>query len=214
MWGDWLPDGFQVEPVDPPGRGRRHREPPLDRWSLLVAELGRTIRDRIDGPYLLAGHSFGALLAYELALVLERTSTPPALLLVAGRNGPTAGLSHRPIHDLPDDQLLRALGRLGGTPEAVLDEPGLIRLWLPVLRTDLRLAETYSRRPVEPLSCPIAAFLGRRDRMADPAGVLAWHRETTARFDLTVVDAGHFLMDHPDFVAAVTARLSALRPSG
>jgi surfactin synthase thioesterase subunit len=172
------------------------------------------VRAGLRGPYALAGHSFGALLAYEVAAALPRTGPGPALLLVAGRNGPTAGPTHRPLHDLPDDELIAALARLGGTPAEVLAEPTLMRLLLPVLRTDLRLAETYARVPRPALPCPIAAFVGRGDRMAAPPGALAWHSETTGRFDLTVIDAGHFLLDHPDFAAAAAARLASLaRPA-
>ncbi|HET8658038.1 MAG TPA: thioesterase domain-containing protein [Micromonosporaceae bacterium] len=211
-WNRWLPAGVTAVPVELPGRGTRQAEPLLDSWPPLVEDVARTVRARGGGAYALAGHSLGAVLAFEVARALARDGDPPRLLLVAARNGPYAGLSHRPIHGLGDAQLLDALRRLGGSPEAILGEPDLMRLFLPVLRVDLRLAETYARLPGPPLSCPVAAYAGRRDRMTGPEAVLAWHRETTEAFDLTIVDAGHFLLDHPAFVAAVAARLARLGP--
>jgi len=183
-------------------------------WPQLVAAACETLQGRVAGPYALVGHSFGALLAYEVAATLPRTGPGPALLIVAGRNGPAAGLAHRPLHMLDDDRLIESLRRLGGTPAEVLAEPALMRLALPVLRTDLRLAETYARPPRPALPCPIAAVVGRHDRMADAAGSLAWQQETVDRFDLTVADAGHFLLDHPQVIATLTARMTELLRPG
>ncbi|WP_433113223.1 thioesterase II family protein [Micromonospora sp. CA-246542] len=209
-WSRWLPTGVVVEPVELPGHGTRRQEPAIDDWPRLVTAACDAVRDRLSGPYALAGQSFGALLAYEVAATLPRTGPGPELVIVAGRNGPAAGLAHRPLHALDDDRLIESLGRLGGTPAEVLAEPALMRLALPVLRTDLRLAETYARPPRAALGCPIAALVGRHDRMADAAGALAWQQETTQRFDLTVVDGGHFILDHPQVVDVVTGRITEL----
>jgi len=160
--------------------------------------------------YVLAGHSLGALLAYEVARIMDREGTPPELLVVSGRNAPTAGLSHRPIHALPDDEFLAALDRLGGTPAPVLDRPDLIRVYLPALRADLRLAESYSRSPGPPLSVPIAAFAGRQDRLTDGPSVVGWARETAGAFELSILPGGHFLSLEPAFGAALHARLARL----
>ncbi|WP_167493160.1 thioesterase II family protein [Micromonospora ureilytica] len=213
-WRRWLPAGVTVEPVDLPGHGTRRQEPAIDDWPQLVATACETLHGRVSGPYALVGHSFGALLAYEVAATLPRTGPGPALLIVAGRNGPAAGLAHRPLHMLDDDRLIESLRRLGGTPAEVLAEPALMRLALPVLRTDLRLAETYARPPRPALPCPIAAVVGRHDRMADAAGSLTWQQETVDRFDLTVADAGHFLLDHPQVIATLTARMTELLRPG
>ncbi|GAA4681597.1 thioesterase II family protein [Phytohabitans rumicis] len=214
-WARWLPEGVTVVPVDLPGHGRRRREPLITDLPALVAEVTGTIADATPADsgradqVVLFGHSFGAVLAYEVARELHRAGRPPRLLLTAARNGPSAAQSHRPIHALPDAQLVVALHRLGGTPESVVRDPRLMRQFLPALRADLRIAELYARAPGDPLPCPVAAYVGRHDRMADGAGALAWERETAGRFDLTVLDAGHFLLEDPGFVAAVTGRLRA-----
>jgi medium-chain acyl-[acyl-carrier-protein] hydrolase len=209
-WGRWLPDSADVVPVDMPGHGTRVRERLITDWQLLVDDLTDFITARIDGPCIVVGHSLGALLAYEVVRTLQNRGLLPLLLVVACRNGPTAGLSHRPIHGLPDAQFLAALTRLGGTPPNVIATPALLGVFLPLLRSDLRLAEIYAKEPGPPLACPIAAFGGRQDPMADGLGLLAWERETTDCFDLTVFDGGHFLMDGLDFSVALKARLTRL----
>ncbi|MET7934863.1 alpha/beta fold hydrolase [Streptomyces sp. NPDC005322] len=209
-WSRWLPKTVELVPLELPGHFTRMREPLLTEWPRLADDLADQVGARATGPYVLAGHSLGALLAYEVTRIQEARGVPPRLLAVSGRNGPAAGLSHRPIHQLPDSRFLEALARLGGTPGPVLKERDLMRLYLPLLRADLRLAETYTRTPGPPLATPVAAFGGRCDRLTDTAGLVAWSRETTDTFDLTVVDGGHFFHEEPSFTAAVRARLHRL----
>jgi medium-chain acyl-[acyl-carrier-protein] hydrolase len=209
-WNEWLPSGVTAIPVDLPGHGTRHREVLVDGWPSLIDDLSHIVDTKRDGPYALVGHSLGALAAFEVARTLEAAGDPPSLLVAVGRNGPSAGISHRPMHTLPDAALLEAVDRLGGTPGPVARDPAVMRFFLPAMRTDLRLAETYVRAPGPPLSCPIWTVCGRRDRMTELPAVLAWQRETTATFELTLLDAGHFLLDEPEFVAAARRRLSTV----
>lgn len=209
-WSRWLPGGIDVVPVELPGHGTRLREPLVEDWRTLLDDLTDAVASHLTGAYVLFGHSLGAVLAYEVARILQGRGTTPALLVAAGRNGPSAALSHRPIHQLPDAELLAALRRLGGISDGLLREPDLLRMFLPCLRTDLRFAECYERAPGPPLSCAILAVAGRRDRMTDEAGMRAWRRETSGTCDLVVVDDGHFFLQRPEFTDALAARLSCL----
>ncbi|AXK35446.1 thioesterase [Streptomyces armeniacus] len=210
-WSDFLPASVRVRPLELPGHGTRIREPLVEDLQLLVAELVRTIRPAADGErFAVFGHSFGAILGVELARRLHQLEVPPVALLVGGRNGPAEPLSHRPIHSLPDDKFVTALSRYGGLPESLLAEPDLLRLFLPAIRNDLRLVETYARPSGPALDVPVTAFAGRRDRLTDAQGVLGWARETTAEFDLTLLPGGHFFLNEPAFPPVLSARLARL----
>lgn len=210
-WNAVLSGGARVVPLELPGHGIRFHEPVLDTLDLMVAELLRAVRAGAPARYAIFGHSLGALLGYELARALVAAGhAPPEALLVAARNGPAEPLSHRPIHALPDQAFIAALERLGGMPQSVVDQPGLTRAYLPVLRADLRVAETYARRSGPPGDFPIAAFAGRRDPLTDPQAMLGWARETTATFDLALVPGGHFFLDGPDLPAALAGYVSRL----
>jgi len=195
----------RLVPLDLPGHGGRRHEPLVTELEPLVADLVRVIDADGEGPYALFGHSLGALLAYELAHRLRR---PPVALLVAGRNGPGEPLAHRPLHGLPDDAFVAGLRRFGGVPDGLLDEPDLLRLYLPALRADLRIAETYDRPAYSRLDVPVAAFAGRKDPLTDPAGVLAWERESSALFELALLPGGHFFLGLKEFQSALAARLT------
>lgn len=206
-WARWLPPTVRIEPLELPGHGSRLREPPRQRLADLLPELQRTVEAAGPAPFALFGHSFGALLGHALARRLEGSGTPPVALLVAGRNGPTRPLSHRPIHQLPHETFVAGLRRFGGLPEALWEQPELLRMYLPALRADLRMVETYTRPPGPALQVPISAFSGRQDVLTDPAGMVAWARETTGTFGLALLPGGHFFLDTPEFRTALGSAL-------
>ncbi|MFD9325193.1 thioesterase II family protein [Streptomyces sp. NPDC060065] len=209
-WSRRVAAHARVRPVELPGRGTRWDEPPPDRLATLVADLATRIRAEADGPYLLYGHSFGALLAYELAHALRPSLGEPTALLVSGRNGPGVAHPAIPLHGLPRDRLLEQLRKLDGVPVALLEKPDLIDPFLPVLRADARLAELYRRGRHPVLSCPVRALAGDSDPLADPAGLHRWSEETTADCLVEIIPAGHMPAGHPAFVAWLRRTLSEL----
>ncbi|MDN3259864.1 alpha/beta fold hydrolase [Streptomyces sp. CSDS2] len=205
---DWLAPHARAVPVDLPGHGTRLGEPLVEDWESLVADLTESVAERVAGPFALFGHSLGALLAFDISHRLLARGLAPALLVAAGRNGPSAPPAHRPVHPLPDEPFIGALRRLGGMPDALLRQPELLRMFLPVLRADLRLAERYTRPGVGPLPLPVVAFAGADDPMTDDLGMRAWQAETTRAFALTFVEGGHFFLDSPRFATALVDRLA------
>jgi medium-chain acyl-[acyl-carrier-protein] hydrolase len=114
---------------------------------------------------------------------------------------------------LPDASFAARLGRLGGIPEALLAAPGVLQTFLPSVRADLRMLETYTHTHThtEPLDVPIAAFAGLQDRLTDEAGMKAWSALTSEAFDLTLLPGDHFFLDEPDFHTALADRLIRIK---
>jgi surfactin synthase thioesterase subunit len=204
-WRSRLADAALVRPVDLPGHGSRRREP-------LVADIGaltRTLADElaagIEGPYALFGHSFGAVVAFELAHRLSALAGPPVALIVSGRNSPRTPHVLPPLHDAPPAELLSGLRTLEGNLPAIEDSPELLSLFLPPLRADLRMTETY-RRPAElpPLACPVHVFAGDLDPAVDAPGLAAWAAETTGPCRVTTVRGGHMMLDSAELRSAIT----------
>lgn len=207
---NWLNPYARVVPMDLPGHGSRLGEPLVEDWEQLASGLAETVAEQVDGPYALFGHSLGSLLAFDISHRLLARGLPPALLAAAGRNGPSTQPAHRPVHHLPEPQFIGALHKLGGMPDALLGQPELLQMLLPVLRADLRLAERYERPAVPPLPVPVMAFAGADDPMTDDHGMLAWKRETTSTCELVFLEGGHFFLDRPQFASALTERIARL----
>lgn len=195
--GDFGAD-VEVCAVQLPGRENRLRERAIDELGRLlprlVEGLGPTLR---RGPFALFGHSFGALLAFELTRELRRRGAAlPRALIVSGRGAPALGAVTDPIGGIADDdEFLAALDRrYGGIPAAIRGERELLALMLPTLRADLRIAEAHEYRAEEPLPLPIMALGGIDDPAVDEASLSGWARETSAGFALRRFRGGHFFV--------------------
>ncbi|MEV4227213.1 thioesterase domain-containing protein, partial [Streptomyces bobili] len=98
---------------------------------------------------------------------------------------------------LDDAAFLAEVARLNGTPSDVLAQPELVRLFLPTLRADFELNDTYTPLPAPRLACPISAFVGRDDPEADTDELAAWAQVTAGTFRFREFDGDHFyLKDH------------------
>jgi medium-chain acyl-[acyl-carrier-protein] hydrolase len=161
----------------------------------LVKALARAIRPYLDRPFAFFGHSLGAKIGFELARRLRAPgASGPVYLFFSGSNAPQMTDSDPPIHTLPDAEFLETLRRFNGTPEALLQNEELLQLFLPTLRADIALHETYRYVPGEPFDCPISAFGGREDDEVSRDGLAAWHAQTRGAFTLRMFPGDHFFL--------------------
>jgi medium-chain acyl-[acyl-carrier-protein] hydrolase len=145
---------------------------------------------------LFFGHSLGALIAFELAGCLRQSyNCSPAYLFVSGNRAPHLLGREAPLHLLPDRHFIDELKhRFNGIPQVILDDPELLQLFLPTLRADLTLLETYVYQPGPPLDCPISAYGGLQDHWADPPTIEAWRPYTQSAFNSRMFPGGHFYL--------------------
>jgi medium-chain acyl-[acyl-carrier-protein] hydrolase len=217
-WSRLLPPEVGVLALQLPGRENRMHDHPYTRLEALVDVLAEAVMPHLDVPFALFGHSMGAWLSYELARRLQqRYGVRPRHLFVSGRRAPHLPSTQPIIHRLPDPLFVDELGRrYGGLPAVILNEPELLRLFLPTLRADLEMVETYRHRAGEPVSCPISAFGGLEDAAVQAADLASWRDRTSSEFNLRMFPGGHFYVQsaRDELVATVardlTASLSAM----
>ena len=193
-WPAWLGPAIDTCPIQLPGREERLAEPAFTRAEALCEALITVLRPLLDRRYALFGHSMGALIAYQLAHDMERLGFSPAHLFVSGQKAPHLPLGRPTSYDLPPDAFQARLRELNGTPEAVLQDPEMMEIISPLLRSDFELSETFQRERRLPLSCPITAFGGTEDAEVAQAELEAWRHETRALFDLRMFPGGHFFL--------------------
>ena len=166
--------------------------------AAVVEELHQAARLRLGQPYAIFGHSMGSLLAYEWTRRIAADGLPrPICLFVSGRKAAHLPSSHKGLHQLPPEAFLQELkSRYGGEPEALLGDPELRELFMPILRTDLQLVETYAWVQSEALSCEILAFAGEDDGSVSNEGLARWRELTTGRFASRRFAGDHFYSFH------------------
>jgi medium-chain acyl-[acyl-carrier-protein] hydrolase len=194
-WALNLSSAIEVCAVQLPGRGRRIKEPPYTRLSMMVDEIDIAIRAYLDKPFFFFGHSMGAILGFELAHRLRReVGLEPSRLLVSGCRAPQLPDTDRKRHQLPDREFLLELESLNGTPKEVLAHPEMIPYLLPPLRADFEAIENYVYSPAPPLTAPISAFGGRDDPEVKAEQLEAWRAQTTGGFTLRMFSGNHFFI--------------------
>jgi len=83
--------------INPPGRGARLREPAITSMAAMVEGVTGALAPYLDLPFLLFGHSVGALVAFEAARALEAQGHRPLHVLLSGCAGPRPAASSKPL---------------------------------------------------------------------------------------------------------------------
>ncbi len=200
-WLDLLGEEVELWCALLPGRGRRFTEPPMTESAQIVVPLSEAVRDLVRPPYLVFGHSMGALLGLELARALDGV----ARLVVSAARAPHMPLRGNP-HLLDDAELITWLTDLGGVPAELLANTEMLELLLPTMRADLAVCAGF-RDEVVPLDIPITVIAGGTDPLVPVEHAAQWKRCTTAACDLVIQPGGHFaLLDDPRLVLDEVAR--------
>ncbi|MFF0886931.1 thioesterase II family protein [Streptomyces sp. NPDC003456] len=191
-WAAAMPPGVSLMAVQYPGRGDRFGEPPVDDVAAMADCVAAELQRMPPGEHLLFGHSLGALVAYETALLLRDAGEEPRALCVSAAL-PPGRMTDRDIHRAPDDEFWTTLCALGGIEPAIAGNAELRDLLLPVLRSDLRAHATYRPRPgTRPLTCPVRCYHGEGDPLVDQGRLAGWAAVTTGGFTGAVRPGGHF----------------------
>ncbi|MGF1589149.1 MAG: beta-ketoacyl synthase N-terminal-like domain-containing protein [Pleurocapsa sp.] len=209
-WSDRLYPEVEVCLIQLPGRENRLQESPLTRLKLLIQTLTPIIKPYLDLPFTLFGHSLGAWLSFELIRELRRQNSPlPTHLFVSGSKAPQLPDLIPPIHRLPDEKFIAKIKSFKGTPEAVLQDTQLMKRFLPALRADFAILETYFYAEETPLNCPITAFGGWEDSQVNQEELSAWKQQTEAEFTLKMFAGEHFFLHsaHSDLLEAIATQL-------
>ncbi|MFF8614373.1 thioesterase II family protein [Streptomyces sp. NPDC015350] len=197
-WAAGLDGAAEVYALTLPGHAHRWRQPLAEdpyRLADDIADATASLQD--ERPLVLLGYSLGGLLAFEVARRLHRRGRAPELLMVAACPPPALLPEGRSRHTLPDREFIALLRDMGATPGAILDEPEMIGLLLPMLRADFALSERYRYTPGEPLPTPIVAVGGSDDPEIAPATMAGWAEETALSLTQIVVPGGHLFL-HED----------------
>lgn len=194
-WAGVLPPTVQIIPVELPGRGGRFRELPFVSMTSLIEALAEAIIPLLDKPFAFFGHSMGAVIAFELARRLHREyDRRPQALFPSGRRAPHIPDTGPITYDLPEDEFVEELRRIGGTPKEVLEHVELLEIMIPLLRADFQLIQTYEYIAGDPLRCPIIAYGGLDDDEETRDLLWEWKEQTGFRFKLQMMAGDHFFL--------------------
>jgi surfactin synthase thioesterase subunit len=205
MFSKWPKEiaGFEVCPIQPPGRENRSREPHFGTYERFAADAVEFLEPYLDRPFVFFGHCAGALPAFETTHRLASLGLPlPDRLYVSAQVAPHH-CPHDRFLDLDDAALRAELATLavlrGGQPH-----PALLELALEVLHQDLDVNRDYRRATPIRVPCPIVVVHWSNDAEVTAAQLTGW-REYADDVRFVILPGGHY-----EFLSAPAPLLAEL----
>jgi medium-chain acyl-[acyl-carrier-protein] hydrolase len=210
-WAQWLDPGIDLLAVRLPGHGPRMREAPFGTWGELVDDTIDALAPFLSRPHAFYGHCFGGRLAYELAHRAHTAMT--ARLFIAACRSPDTPPADARVYELPDADFCSALARMGMAPAEVLGNVALMRILLPGIRSQIRLAELWGDRHDAIVDVPITAMYGQEDLTSERQSMTGWPGFTTRGCEFVEIPGGHFfLQENPPLLRDIINLRLAVRP--
>lgn len=199
IFRDWVPalaPAISVVPIELPGRGARRSQPCFTTVEQAVNSLVKEVSPHFNGPYALFGHSMGALIAYELCRSIAKLgiSPLPTRLFVSGCPAPHTRITTREKSALPDNEFIEELRQLKGTPSEILDDPQLMKILMPMLRSDFHLVETYKHASGPLVDCPVTVLAGSADVDMTHEAIDGWREVCARQLNTHVLPGDHFFL--------------------
>ncbi|RAS59438.1 surfactin synthase thioesterase subunit [Lentzea atacamensis] len=195
-FGRWAADMPHVEllAVVLPGRGGRRAEGLEHRFEVIARQITAALTTyRVTQPIAFLGHSLGALLAYQVALNLQRQGIVVDALVASGSRAPAVPPVVE-LHKLDDTRLFEQLQHLGGLVDGQHHGEDWRQRFLDRTRADLTACETFSPRDAAPLSCHVTTWAGTTDWYAPPAAVRQWAAVSARPVQHQMFDGDHFFI--------------------
>ncbi len=195
-WKKYLDKCIKIVPVELAGRGKRLGEELYDKMENAVDDVYEIIKENINGPYGLFGHSMGSVIAYELAHRISNSNLPnPEYLFVSGSKPPHIGEREKIIHGLPDDEFRNEIIDMGGTPKEIFENKELLELFLPILRQDFKIVENYKYIGRPPLDIETIFFYGDGEEI-DDSEAKQWNIHTNKGCRIFKIKGNHFFINY------------------
>lgn len=214
-WAEDLPRDIDLLAIQYPGREDRFNEPRPTHMAPLAQGASQGLLEFADAPLALFGHSFGAALAYETALLLAQADIRLQHLFVSGHPAPHLQRGGD-LHRRSDQALMEDIRNQGhASGRALLDDVDMQSLFLPIVRDDYQVIETYRKPRTVPLTCAVDVLLGDADNEVNDAEARGWQDASLQPLTLTRFPGGHFYLieQRRQLMAHLLGRLGAQRTS-
>lgn len=190
---------INLQPIELAGRGARFNEPLIDSIENTVEDIYSLIKTTLDPnvPYALLGYSMGSLITYELYYKIKQLGhQSPVHIFFCAKEAPNIPVKDKWIHKLDDNELIKEIMPLGGISEEVLKNREILELYIPIIRADYKVVETYKFNQREMLiDCDITVINGKND-YTHINHIYEWEKMTKGKCTFDFFDGGHFFINN------------------
>ncbi|KOP78720.1 hypothetical protein AMS59_10500 [Lysinibacillus sp. FJAT-14745] len=197
-WKKSLYNHVELCPLEIGGRGKRICESLPDRFENVVEDLATAIMDQLESNerYAIFGHSMGSLLAFETYYkLMEKGCHAPCHMFFSGRSAPQSPRDKTSYHLLPDKEFLKVVLSYGGNTEGILGNEELLQLFVPILRADFKISESYEyEEKSKKIASDITVINGNNDRSVANFDINDWRLHAGKKCEIKRVIGGHFFI--------------------
>ena len=199
-WKKLIDSKINLVPILYPERELRKKDTMQENIDIFVQELVEENKEIFSGKYAFFGYCGGAILAYEACLkAKELYNSEPVYGLIASSEEPkflgdSLVVFPEELGDAKED-IVAHLSSLGIFDESVLRNDTFLSYYLPMLKADCRLLDTYKPKEYVKLNCDLDVLYGTQDTTVKKEKVVGWSDTTNGATRVEGVDAGHFFVD-------------------
>lgn len=193
-----------------PGKGRRIKEPLPKNIHLITDAYFEQWKNTIREPYAIYGHSMGAYLGHLLIHRFREAGLPlPVHFFVTSKIAPSLNYNKkRSVYT--SDEFINHLRDLKGMPDAILNNPELLNIFLPVVRADFDAIDNYRYQAKPPYAVPLSVMAGSDEDVPDET-LSSWAKESEPGVTFFQRFPGHhfWIFDHlPTLCSHINETLS------
>lgn len=218
-WTSILASLEQFE-VNFPGRGMRMKDALVVDSVEYAKDMAATLAAVLAGgkPCVFLGFSFGAILAFEVARLLQEKRLGPLAVFVVSAEGPSwPDRQQLGLAKLSEADFEKVLREKGGT-DFILKDEGMKKMYVPVINADCKLEETYVYNCEAPLQCPVHVFFGRKEghdkmrSMVSKESAELWLQATACktRSSVQALDSDWYVFQDPACTEGVATSIADL----
>lgn len=197
-WTKFFPKDIEIVPIELAGRGKRIYEPLYETLDEAAEDVAASIFEQVqdDLPYAIYGHSLGSLIAYESYYKLKnKTHHLPCHMFFSGRRAPQVIDEKTEYYKLPDTEFIDIVAEYGDDVIKVMCNDELREVFLPILRSDFKIAETYEwKEKLEGISCDITVINGTQDASVLPYNMEDWEYCCSKSTNVLKMQGDHFFL--------------------
>ncbi len=199
-WARYLNKDIELIPIELPGRGKRINELLLVNFDEMLQDITHSISEQIssdgDSRYAIFGYSMGSLLGYELYYQIEKKKLPlPKHMFFSAMEAPHL-LKNELIHTLSNEQLCNKIATLGGTTQQFFESKELLEFFLPIIRADFSVIDSYLFIPkAKKINCDISILYSQDDVETKVENVQEWKDYSNKECSFHSFSDGHFFIN-------------------
>ncbi|MBE5096681.1 thioesterase [Bacillus thuringiensis] len=196
-WKKYLDPSIELHAIKLSGRGKRFNESLYSSLDKAIEDIYSQIKPYLHKPFIFFGHSMGSLLAYELAYKVKQLNgvNPFHMFLSGGKTPQGYANENKKIHLFPNEEFKNEIKQMGGTPQEILDNPELLDIFIPILKSDFKIIENYIFSSDNfKFDCNITVLHGRKDDISEEE-ILRWKLYTKKNCNIVPFEGGHFFIN-------------------